>query len=183
MGLKLVKPLLLIDVDGPLNPWRLGPNNFDLFKDYIGYDIEFPGHKPLLVKLNPKHGEWFLRLQNRYELIWATAWMDHANTLIGPKIGLPDLPVIPLPTEWPYSGYKGSWKTHTIANWVIDNRPGARFAWVDDEVNRYDRKLFENLGMDTLLLRIEPHIGLVDKDFQILDQWSRDVSQITVDNK
>lgn len=54
-------PILFLDVDGPLLPFGDG----------------VPG-TPGLARLDPIHGPWLAALP--CELMWATTWMDEANT-------------------------------------------------------------------------------------------------------
>ncbi|SEB67496.1 hypothetical protein SAMN05216482_0488 [Streptomyces sp. PAN_FS17] len=96
------RPLLFLDVDGPLNPYAAKPT-----RRPDGYTTlrvprdngDFQDHQelsfrrgPLRVWLNPAHGQALLKLG--YELCWATTWMADANRWIGPVIGLPELPFV-----------------------------------------------------------------------------------------
>ena len=45
--------------------------------------------------MDRRHGPRLLALGG--ELWWATAWMDEANDVFGPLLGLPELPVVDLP--------------------------------------------------------------------------------------
>jgi len=165
------KPLLLLDVDGPLNPWRLPP----LAATAKGYGIHhiFVDGRSYRVYLHPGHGVALLALCELVDLAWATTWAGQANTLISPPLGLPtNLPVI----AWPDGAAnepagRGSWKTrHVLA--AVGSRA---FAWFDDEVNRYDRAYVaatEGAG-PALLHRVESHIGLVDADFEAVKAWAR----------
>ena len=78
-------PLLLIDVDGVLNP-------FAAKRCPAGYVEEQIAGFP--VRLRAADGPALLAYADRFELAWATTWEDQANTEIGPRIGLPPLPVI-----------------------------------------------------------------------------------------
>lgn len=78
------RPLLFLDVDGPLIPFG-----------GTGYAVgDAEGH-PLLARLDPAHGPRLLALP--CDLVWATTWGDEANEVIAPRIGLPRLPV----ADWP----------------------------------------------------------------------------------
>jgi hypothetical protein len=85
------RPVLLIDVDGVLNPWLAPecPPGFGV------YDF-FPGER---VLLSPGHGELLTSLASAYELVWATAWEHRANKFISPVLSLPELPVIEFPLD------------------------------------------------------------------------------------
>jgi HAD domain in Swiss Army Knife RNA repair proteins len=77
------RPLLLLDVDGPLNPWaaRSAPPGFAEHR----YRASRWGRR-LTVRLNPRHGRDLLELAERTgaELAWATTWGHRANRVIGP---------------------------------------------------------------------------------------------------
>ncbi|WP_328954622.1 hypothetical protein [Kitasatospora purpeofusca] len=75
-------PLLLLDVDGPLNPFAAQPS-----EQPTGYGTHhvrpdfllarFPGKpveevEPIRLWINPDHGPRLLGLP--FELVWATAW-------------------------------------------------------------------------------------------------------------
>jgi len=164
------KPLLLLDVDGPLNPWLLPPL-VATAKGYGTHHIYVDGDR-YRVYLHPAHGVALLALSQVVDLVWATTWGRSANTLISPHLGLPtNLPVI----AWPDGAQdepagRMSWKTrHVLA--TVGSRA---FAWFDDEVNRYDRAYVagtEHAG-PALLRRVAPHVGLVDADFEAVAAWA-----------
>jgi hypothetical protein len=93
-----VKPILFLDVDGPLNPYAAKPS-----RRPEGYEthrmrpsgFDQPWQKPLRVWLNPAHGSYLIALP--YELMWATTWGAEANEWIAPHISLPELPAV----DWP----------------------------------------------------------------------------------
>lgn len=79
-------PLLLLDVDGVLNPF-VPPACPPGYTEH-GF---FPGEDP--VRPWAAHGPW-LRNWPRFQIVWATAWGADANRLLAPLLRLPDLPVI-----------------------------------------------------------------------------------------
>ena len=84
--------LLFLDVDGTLIP-------FGATDPYPEYGPPSPAH-PLLARLDPSLGPRLLALG--CELTWATTWLEDANTLLAPRLGLPTLPVADWPDEdWP----------------------------------------------------------------------------------
>jgi len=102
------KPLLLIDIDGPLNPYAAKATRRPA--GYETHRVPMNGDRPagspddlmtaaarrltLRVWLNPAHGAMLLSLADVFELHWATDWEDAANRIVAPLIGLPELPVI-----------------------------------------------------------------------------------------
>ncbi|MEV6953451.1 hypothetical protein [Streptomyces sp. NPDC051183] len=175
------RPLLLLDVDGPLNPFR---SHLAGLRGYTGHrmrpDVWMARRAPdsrsarrgLRVRLHPSHGPRLLALP--FELAWATTWMHQANTMIAPHIGLPaDLPVI----EWPELFARDpdglSWKTRPLLDWAA----GRPFAWVDDMIKPSDRAwVAAHHPAPALLLRIHPRHGLRDRDFTALTRWAAEIS-------
>ncbi|WP_328767722.1 HAD domain-containing protein [Streptomyces sp. NBC_00286] len=172
------RPLLLLDVDGPLNPFgarfvrprgyvtrRLRPANWSA--------RQVPGsrrlRRGLRVRLNPGHGAQLMALP--YKLAWATTWMHEANEMIAPVIGLPgDLPVI----EWPEMFVRDPeglyWKTRHVVAWAA----GRPFVWVDDMITDLDvRHVAAHHDAAALLLQIDPRKGLRERDFEELERWAR----------
>jgi len=79
-------PLLLLDVDGVLNPF-VAPA---CPPGYTEHEF-FPGEEP--VRLCSAHGPWLQELATRFQIVWATAWGADANRLLAPLLQIPDLPV------------------------------------------------------------------------------------------
>nr|WP_181768337.1 hypothetical protein [Streptomyces albidus (ex Kaewkla and Franco 2022)] len=170
-------PLLLLDVDGPLNPfaarWRLRPRGYTTHRfkpaNWLARHAPLPAEdvRPLRVWLKPGHGAQLTALP--YDLVWATTWMHGANEHIGPVLGLPELPVI----EWRElftPGPQGAhWKLPQIVEWAR----GRPFAWVDDGITD-DDKLYVSEHHDgpALLHWVDPGRGLRAKDFAALRSWA-----------
>ena len=83
-------PLLLLDVDGVLNPFAAPACP----PGYTEHEF-FPGEDP--VRLCTAHGPWLQELATRFQIVWATAWGADANRLLAPLLQIPDLPVIRFP--------------------------------------------------------------------------------------
>lgn len=88
------RPLLFLDVDGPLIP--IGGHH-DAVDDRPGHRLtpalaRALASNPLLYRLDPRRGRWLAALP--CELVWATTWMADANEVIGPLLGLPELPIV-----------------------------------------------------------------------------------------
>ncbi|MDX2932829.1 HAD domain-containing protein [Streptomyces ipomoeae] len=166
------RPLLYLDVDGPLNPYAAKPERRPV--GYTthrmkpdGWIAQHPGEprayvKPLRVWLNPDHGRRLLELGEAFDLVWATTWGSEANTFISPVLGLPELPVV----EWTSvtgEAVAGTfWKTRHLVAYAA----GRPFAWVDDELGDADRAFVTaHHQAGALLLRINPRLGLREPDF------------------
>lgn len=157
--------LLFLDVDGPLLPF--GGNLPCGSPQTVG--------APHLARLRLDAGPRLADLP--CTLVWATAWLEDANTEIAPLLGLPDLPVLawPEPTgaqerEDQWLGLR--WKTRTLVTWAA----GRPFAWVDDEITDADRDWVcaHHRGL-SLLRSIEASRGLTDQDFAALNAWLREL--------
>jgi hypothetical protein len=98
---------------------------------------------PQLAKLVPEHGPRLLALS--CDLMWATAWMQDANEVIAPLLGLPELPVVDLP-DAPERDEAGvlHWKTRAL----IETAAGRPFIWVDDEITDLDRHGYRRTTAD-----------------------------------
>lgn len=163
------RTLLFLDVDGPLIP----------FGSSYGHPQAAPADaptsadqgNPLLNRLDPEVGARLMALNCR--LVWATTWMEEANEVVAPLIGLPNLPVV----QWPDTGTEEDprglhWKTRPVVEWA-DGRP---FIWVDDENSAMDR-LWVAAGHPgpSLLHHVDPAKGLEESDFCALAAWLRAV--------
>ncbi|MFI6643647.1 hypothetical protein [Streptomyces sp. NPDC050504] len=171
------RPLLLLDVDGPLNPYaahlpRLRGYTTHRFRPANWSARQTPGSRALrrglAVRLNPAHGARLTALP--YELAWATTWMHQANEMIAPVIGLPGtLPVIEWPELFGHDPDGLYWKTRHLLTWAA----GRPFAWVDDMITDLDTAhVTAHHDAPALLLRIHPGRGLRESDFAELTRWA-----------
>jgi hypothetical protein len=150
------KPVLLVDVDGVLNPYAhqgalaAGWETHRIAARQPGRDVAVT----YTVYLNPDHGSWLVELAYDFDLAWATTWEEQANTLIAPKIGLSQ----PLPVAAVVWGRHGYDKVAGIAALVgdrpcawLDDDPGyAGFEWSDERRAR---------DIPTLIITPDPAIG------------------------
>ncbi|MDF2710092.1 MAG: hypothetical protein K0R62_5744 [Nonomuraea muscovyensis] len=151
------RPLLFLDVDGPLIPFgaprhRAAPQPLP------------PGSHPLLARIDPRHGARLAALP--CDLVWATTWMADANEVISPLLGLPELPV----ADWPDPEEDGPlhWKTRGLVGWAA----GRPFVWVDDEIAHVDRAwVSAHHPGQALLHRVDPRRGLTHADFVAIADW------------
>ncbi|MEU4766409.1 HAD domain-containing protein [Actinosynnema sp. NPDC023794] len=177
--------LLLLDVDGPLNPYAANPHRrpdgYRTFRHtrrgtwHAGRDAR--RHKGLRVWLNPEHGALLRALADDtgLELVWATTWMQLANTLVAPAIGLPALPVIEFAEFDHDAGWSpgGSWKWRAVADFA----GGRPLAWLDDEHDvGYDeaRAWFDRqrAGVPTNLCHVDPRRGLRPEHLDDVRAWA-----------
>ncbi|MEU8990650.1 hypothetical protein AB0C98_30265 [Streptomyces sp. NPDC048558] len=172
------RPLLFLDVDGPLNPYAAKPEKRpdSYITLRVPQDSGKPGEpgglsvrrRPLRVWLNPEHGQALLQLD--YELCWATTWMDDANRWIGPVLGLPELPFVEFGEALLQERPDGvHWKTGPL----VDYASGRSFAWVDDEQSDLDDVyVTAHHRGPGLLHHVNPRIGLREDDFRTLAEFA-----------
>ncbi|WP_353943861.1 HAD domain-containing protein [Streptomyces sp. HUAS MG91] len=160
-------PLLFLDVDGPLIPFgsSSGHPQDSASDTWTSADQG----NPLLTRLDPELGPRLIALG--CQLVWATTWMEEANEVVSPRIGLPRLPVVEWPASSTAEGPRGlHWKTRAIVEWA-DDRP---FIWVDDEISAIDRLWVDaSHPGPSLLHRVDPGKGITDADFSAFDDWLR----------
>ncbi|MCP9948348.1 HAD domain-containing protein [Actinomadura madurae] len=157
------RPLLFLDVDGPLLPFGDGSRG-------VRSDGGPTAH---LARFDPQVGLRLAALP--CDLVWATTWEDEANAVIAPRIGLPRLPVV----SWPESSDEHEredqwfglcWKTRTVVAWA-NQRP---FAWFDDEITDADRDWVSAHHPGRALLHyVASPQGITDDDFVALNHWLR----------
>ncbi|MCE6997708.1 hypothetical protein LZG04_23325 [Saccharothrix sp. S26] len=157
------RPLLFLDVDGPLIPF--GADRYPTYGASTG-------DNPLLTRVDPAHGPRLAALP--CEVVWATTWRGEANDVVAPRLGLPELAVVvwPEPSEADERDGRAGlhWKTPALVDWAA----GRPFAWVDDEITDVDRVwVAEYHRGRALLLRVDHRQGLADADFLALEEWLR----------
>lgn len=175
------RPLLLIDVDGVLNP--LGPPADR--PGHIAQHVDDERGKTYLLRLNPEHGQWLLGLSNAYDLAWCTTWWRRID-VIAPLVGLPlGLPAVPITrwsgNDWPY---QCSPKTPHVRRFTS----GRAVAWIDDDFLQItadyrtlsapadDRNLLTGgtpPAQDVLLLPAYPKLGLQRRHIEQARVWAQ----------
>jgi hypothetical protein len=157
------RPLLFLDVDGPLNPYAAARPN-----PLPGYRARpVPGTlpvRPWRLWLNPAHGPALLRLG--FDICWATAWMSEANRHIGRVLGLPELDFVDFGADLCRERPDGvHWKTAA----VVEHAAGRPFIWVDDELSVLDDLYVDaHSPAPTALHHVDPRVGLRPEDFAAL---------------
>ncbi|NGO81043.1 hypothetical protein G6045_36090 [Streptomyces sp. YC504] len=173
-----MRPLLFLDVDGPLNPYAAKahrrPEGYTTLRVPQDEDDRRGGgytrrRRPLRVWLNPGHGPQLLALG--YDLCWATTWMADANRWIAPVLGLPELPYVDFGEDLFADRPDGvHWKTAPL----VAHADGRPFAWVDDEQSTLDEEFVRRHHTGPALLHhVDPRVGLREPDFETLAGYAR----------
>ncbi|MEU8920359.1 hypothetical protein AB0D10_05385 [Kitasatospora sp. NPDC048545] len=177
-------PLLLIDIDGPLNPYAAKltrrPDGYTTHRmrpdSWVSRHVNPRHAKPLRVWLNHQHGALLQALP--YELAWCTTWQAEANEWIAPHLGLPELPFVPFEELWATRPDDTYFKTWDVVRWA----QGRPFAWIDDEIGEKDREYVAGVhDASALLHHVDPRVGLTAEDFQVLADWAASLPCVVCD--
>jgi hypothetical protein len=150
------KPLVLLDVDGVINQYRLHGSRAEVLEFIVdGYGItvshEVAQFLPLLVE--------------RAEVVWLTTWRSRANE-IGRLLGLPSLPAMD-DGGW---GRTTSWKWPTAQRRVLaEIASGRRVMWIEDFAGNPHQALAQAAGVETV--DTTPARGLVTADIERIERW------------
>jgi hypothetical protein len=151
-----MEKVLLLDVDGVLNPYPDCPHGFDEHELFPEDD------EP--VRLASAHGEWLRQLAERFLLVWASSWGEEANRLLCPHFGLRELPVVPLPP----APFDPAAKVPAV-DAFLGSRPAA---WLDDIVTPEASLWASMRSQPTLLVEVEPSEGLTRPIVDRLVVWA-----------
>lgn len=168
---------LLCDIDGVLIPFpgkdgEIPPSHSQYQVTPTGYD------KPVTIWLDLTHGPLLTNLIDDTGLdpAWCTSWRSDAAALIGPRLGLPHWPHIPLPhlplTDSHPHGYL--WKRDNVARY-IDEGP---CAWIDDDFTSSDYDWASTrsaAGHPTLLVQPDPGRGLLIEHVMTIRRWASNI--------
>ena len=107
------RPLLFLDVDGPLIPFGASSGQYPTY--LFDLDSHAAGSNPLLARVDPGHRPRLAALP--CDLVWATTWAADSNEWLSPRLGLPQLPMV----DWPdFEEQDGRdrlhWKTRALVD-------------------------------------------------------------------
>lgn len=153
------RPLLLLDVDGVLNPYGTPQPPPGYTEHHM-----FPGEEP--VRVNPAHGSWITEAGTVLDIAWATSWNDEANQLLAPLLHIAPLPVVTMPPP----PFDPSDKIPLIAAYARE-RPAA---WIDDLHTAQAHDWAATRTSPTLLITADPAIGLTRNSIDHVIAWASD---------
>lgn len=153
-----IKPMLLVDVDGVLNPYGFDQSPSGFTPYHFFPEDDYP------VLLTDTHGAWLCELGAVFDMVWASAWEEEANRFIAPLFGLSRWPTIPFPPI-PFDPAE---KVPAIDLFVGDRH----CAWVEDRMTKEAFDWAVRRTAPTLLIDVEPSIGLTREMVEQLLDWA-----------
>jgi hypothetical protein len=157
------RPILFVDVDGVVS--------------LFGFPFEDPApgafhHVDGIVHcLGAMAGARLRRLEQRYELVWATGWEEKANEYLPRLLGLgaAELPVLSFDGRAVWG--TAHWKVEAVEEYAGD-RPAA---WIDDNLDDRCERWARERAAPTLLVPTDPAVGIDDDHVDLLLRWARQV--------
>ncbi len=153
----MTRPLLLLDVDGVLNPFGAATCPRDFTEHHL-----FPDEEP--VRVNRAHGSWITELATSFDIAWATGWNHDANRFLAPLLNICALPVLTMPP----APFHPSAKVPLIDAYA-QQRP---VAWIDDAHTAEARSWANQRTAPTLLITADPAVGLNRQSIDQLVTWA-----------
>lgn len=149
------KPLLALDVDGVLaittpigRPVGVGEGGRLEELLVFGYQVVYIDRQAAL---------WMAQLAERFEIVWATTWLERANEELVPQLGLEPLQVIGFTRAEQDAGTdEFRWKLPAVERYSA----GRALAWVDDELREDTLAWAAARAEPTLVLRPDWAAGL-----------------------
>lgn len=175
-----MKPVLLVDVDGVLNAYAMGHNNYQRLgfrKVKVTIPATANSHsETYFLVVSDEQAKMLSSLRDDFDLVWCTSWNQWANEVISPLLSLPLFPVLELDVTVPQDYVNNlHWKTKQVAHAFSEGGAysGRRFAWLDDETTKRDRTWFNTLfGKDFhKLVLVNPGLGFTKDQRDALLIW------------
>jgi len=153
-----MKPILAIDIDGVISLFGA-----ETPPDRSFTKLELVDGVPHLISLPT--GDRLRRLEEYFELVWASGWEDKANFYLPALLGLSDLPHVSFDDVAPGAAH---WKLDPLAEYAT----GRPLAWIDDNFNESCFAWAEERAEPTLLVQTESHLGLEEAHVAALEAWA-----------
>jgi hypothetical protein len=151
------KPLLLLDIDGVLNPWAAATCP----AGYVEHDLFPDDDEP--IRVADVHGAWIRDLATAYDIAWASGWGADCEVLAR----LLDLPAYPH-VEFPPVPFQPADKVPAIAAFA----GGRPCAWADDQHTPEAWTWARSRQAPTLLLPVDAAVGLTVENVAHLRAWA-----------
>jgi len=153
--------VLFVDVDGVISLFGFAPDG-----DFPGAAHSVDG---ILHCIATDCGERLRRLDEHFELVWATGWEEKANEYLPLILELPFKELPSLTFDGGAVFGSAHWKLGAIDDYAGD-RPAA---WIDDNLDERCRAWAADRGAPTLLVQTEPSTGMSDEHVEQLLRWAK----------
>lgn len=145
-------PLILLDLDGPLNP-------------FLSWTAVEEGYEPIDAgystwMLHHKHGQWLANLSQSAQVMWASTWEETANELACSFYDLPHFEYLQFGKASMSTGLP--FKLQEVQQ-VSEDRP---LIWIEDEADEQMQKWAADRSAPTLLIIPDPSIGWTEEQYQ-----------------
>jgi hypothetical protein len=110
------------------------------------------------------------RLARSFQLVWCTAWENHAAEFLAPHLGLPALPVIHFDEPVDADCH---WKWPAIEAFTGDRA----FAWIDDEIAPADLDRARARRIPARLVVVDGGRGLGRRHVEQLERFARSIAR------
>lgn len=157
-------PILFVDVDGVISlfgfPSNRRPPGMFHWVDGIAHCI------------GTHCGERLRRLEDRFDLVWATGWEEKANEYLPFLLEMArrDYPVLTFDGRAIFGS--AHWKLEAIEEYAR-GRPAA---WIDDSIDRTCRAWADRRPEPTLLVETDAPVGITEDDVEALLAWADEVA-------
>ena len=156
------QPVLAVDVDGVISLF-----GFDEPPDRGQARFELVDGMVHCISLAA--GERLRRLEDHYELVWATGWEEKANFYLPSILGLPEFPVLS------FDGAARFGSAHWKLGPLDEYAKGRPAAWIDDSFDDSCYEWARGRDAPTLLVPTESHLGLEDAQVDALRVWAEEL--------
>jgi hypothetical protein len=154
------KPILAVDVDGVVSLFGFDdpPSPTEARYELVDGNIHC---------ISLRAGERLKRLEEHFEMVWATGWEDKANFYLPTMLGL---------SEYPHLTFEGAARFGS-AHWKLgpldQYARGRALAWVDDNLDDSCYRWARERNEPTLLVPTDPALGLQEAETEALIAWGR----------
>lgn len=175
-GSDVSRPVLYLDVDGVLNPFR-ATNPIKHWSDYHKEPVFLPDGRSFRVWFSNRLGQALQNLASRtdVEIVWATTWSEYVDELIAPSANLP-LGLRRLPHHSDGDIDLANCGKLAEVSRDANDRP---VIWIDDCLGPKDHAWAESRPAPTLAVVPDPAVGLRPRDILALESWLRGLTSIS----
>lgn len=153
------RPILAVDIDGVISLF-----GFDEPPD--GSEARFELVDGMVHCISLAAGKRLKRLEQHYDLIWASGWEAKANDYLPNMLGLPELPFLS------FDGSARFGSAHWKLGPLDECGEGRALAWIDDNFDESCYEWARERDQPTLLVPTEPELGLEEVQVEALIAWA-----------